>query len=132
MAQVITDRRDIDFVLYEQLDTEALLKEKKFSEFTRKTLDLIINEARSFALKELLPICAEGDREGVSFDNGEVKVPAGFHRAHKLYLEGEWTSLTEPVELGGQGLPPSVARLAGMVHVVHAGDVVGGDRAQGE
>ncbi|WP_054034036.1 acyl-CoA dehydrogenase [Desulfatitalea tepidiphila] len=110
MAQVITDRRDIDFILYEQLDTEALLKEKKYGAFTRKTLDLIINEARSFALKELLPICAEGDRQGVTFDNNEVKVPACFHRAHKLYLEGEWTSLTEPVELGGQGLPPSVAR----------------------
>ena len=110
MAQVITDRRDIDFVLYEQLDTEALLKEKRFSEFTRKTLDLIINEARSFALKELLPICAEGDREGVTFENNEVKVPASYHRAHKLFLEGEWTSLTESVEMGGQGLPPSVAR----------------------
>lgn len=110
MAQVITDRRDIDFVLFEQLDTETLLKEESYREFTRKTLDLIINEARSFALKELLPICAEGDRTGVTFDNGEVKVPASFHRAHELYLEGEWTSLTEPVELGGQGLPPSVAR----------------------
>ncbi|RJQ84500.1 MAG: acyl-CoA dehydrogenase [Desulfobacteraceae bacterium] len=110
MAQLITDRRDIDFVLFEQLDTEALLKEERYSGFTRKTLDLIINEARTFALKELLPVCAEGDRTGVTFENGEVKVPACFHRAHKLYLEGEWTSLTEPVELGGQGLPPSVAR----------------------
>ncbi|MFZ1985926.1 MAG: acyl-CoA dehydrogenase [Desulfatitalea sp.] len=110
MAQLITDRRDIDYVLFEQLDTEALLKTEKFSEFTRKTLDLIINEARTFALKELLPVCAEGDRQGVTLEDGVVKVPACYHRAHKLYIEGSWTSLSEPVELGGQGLPPSVAR----------------------
>ncbi len=110
MAQLIADRRDIDFVLYEQLDTEGLLSADKYKEFNRKTLDLIITEARSFALKELLPTCPDGDREGVKYEDGEVKVPASYHRGHKLYLEGEWTSLAEPVELGGQGLPPSVAR----------------------
>ena len=112
MAQLIADRRDIDFVLFEQLDTEALTKEKKYREFNRKTFDLIINEARSFALKELLPVNGEGDRQGVRLEDGVVKVPACYHRPHKLYLEGEWTSLSEPVELGGQGLPPSVARAA--------------------
>ncbi|MBR9981482.1 MAG: acyl-CoA dehydrogenase, partial [Desulfatitalea sp.] len=112
MAQLIADRRDIDFVLFEQLDTEALTKEEIYKGFNRKTFDLIINEARAFALKELLPINAQGDREGVILEDGEVKVPACYHRAHKLYLEGEWTSLEEPVELGGQGLPPNVARAA--------------------
>jgi alkylation response protein AidB-like acyl-CoA dehydrogenase len=112
MAQLIADRRDIDFVLFEQLDSEALTKEEKYKEFNRKTFDLIINEARNFALKELLPINAEGDRIGVTLEDGVVKVPPCYHRAHKLYLEGEWTSLSEPVELGGQGLPPNVARAA--------------------
>lgn len=112
MAQIIADRRDIDFVLFEQLDTEALTKEEKYKGFNRKTFDLIINEARAFALKELLPINAEGDRQGVTLEDGVVKVPACYHRAHKLYLEGEWTSLEEPEALGGQGLPPNVARAA--------------------
>jgi alkylation response protein AidB-like acyl-CoA dehydrogenase len=112
MAQLLANRRDIDFVLHEQLDTASLLEHEKYSEFNRKTLDLIINEARNFALKELLPANAPGDREGVSFEDGVVKVPACYHRPYKLYLEGEWTSLGEPVELGGQGLPPTVARAA--------------------
>jgi hypothetical protein len=110
MTQLITDRRDIDFILYEQLDTEALLQEERYRGFSRKTLDMMINEARNFALKELLPVCAEGDRQGVTLDNGVVTVPPCFQRAHKLYVEGSWTSLAEPEELGGQGLPPSVAR----------------------
>ena len=112
MAQFITNRRDIDFVLYEQFDVEALTQHEQYAEFNRKTIDLIIKEARNFALKELLPTNAEGDREGVSFEDGEVKVPQCYHRPYKLYLEGEWTSLSEPVEQGGQGMPPIVARAA--------------------
>jgi len=112
MAQFITNRRDIDFVLYEQFDVEALTQYDPYAEFNRKTIDLIIKEARNFALKELLPTNAEGDREGVSFEDGEVKVPQCYHRPYKLYLEGEWTSLSEPVEQGGQGMPPIVARAA--------------------
>ena len=41
MAQEIADRRDIDFVLYEQLDTEKLAKEKAFAGLNRKTFDMI-------------------------------------------------------------------------------------------
>ncbi|MCF8036281.1 MAG: acyl-CoA dehydrogenase [Desulfobacteraceae bacterium] len=112
MAQFITNRRDIDFVLFEQFDAGSLTQYEKYAEFNRKTIDLIINEARNFALKELLPTNAEGDREGVSFENGEVRVPQCYHRPYKLYLEGEWPSLSEPVEQGGQGMPPIVARAA--------------------
>ncbi len=105
MAQTIADRRDMDFVLYEQFNAEALVKHKKYSEFNRKTFDLTISEARSFALKEILPTYAEGDRTGVQFENGVVKVPECFRIPYKRFLEYEWTSLTEDPELGGQGFP---------------------------
>ncbi|MEZ4529367.1 MAG: acyl-CoA dehydrogenase N-terminal domain-containing protein, partial [Desulfobacterales bacterium] len=47
MAQTIADRRDVDFVLHEQLEVEKLSKHEKFAEFNRKTVDLIVNEARN-------------------------------------------------------------------------------------
>ena len=37
MTQVITDRRDIDFVLYEQFNVEELTQHEKFAEFNKKT-----------------------------------------------------------------------------------------------
>ena len=49
MAQQIADRRDIDFVLHEQFDAGALSEHEKFAEFNRKTIDLIISEARNLA-----------------------------------------------------------------------------------
>jgi hypothetical protein len=55
MAQVIADRRDIDFVLYEQLKADEMTRLEKFQDFNKKTFDMIITEARNFAIKELLP-----------------------------------------------------------------------------
>jgi hypothetical protein len=105
MAQQIADRRDVDFVLYEQLGIENLTRYKKFGDFNKKMFDMIISEARKLALKEILPTNAEGDEKGVVLDNGNVSVPECFHRPYKLLIEGEWTSMTELPELGGQGLP---------------------------
>ena len=67
MAQIIADRRDIDFVLYEQIKADELTRHERFAGLDRKTFDLIIQEARTFAVKEILPTFAEGDRRGVTF-----------------------------------------------------------------
>ncbi len=112
MAQEIADRRDIDFVIWEQMDGEALLTFEAYTEFNRKTCDMIITEARKIAIKEMLPTLQEGDNQGVRFDNGAVKVPDCFHRVHKLLLDGEWANLQEPTEMYGQGAPPLVASAA--------------------
>ena len=66
---------------------------------------MVITEARALAIKELLPLMAEGDETGVCFENGTVKVPPGFHRVYKLILEGEWNNLSVSQEIGGQGAP---------------------------
>jgi len=113
MAQVIADRRDIDFVLYEQLKTDEMTSLDKYKDFNKKTFDMIVTEARNFAIKELLPTNAEGDKEGLGFENGQVNVPQCFHRAYELYVEGEWTSLTEDPEWGGQGLPTNISQAVG-------------------
>ena len=36
MAQMIADRRDVDFVLHEQLNVAELAKNDKFQEFNKK------------------------------------------------------------------------------------------------
>ena len=112
MGQIIADRRDIDFVLYEQLNAEELVRHERYAGLDRKTFDLIITEARSLALKEILPTFSEGDRQGVSFDKGAVKVPDCYHRAFKLFCEGEWTAMTADPDIGGQGLPINVSQAA--------------------
>jgi len=112
MAQQIADRRDVDFVLYEQLRVEELSKHDLYSDFNKKTVDLIVSEARNLAIKEILPTQEEGDRLGTKFENGRVTVPESFHKAWELFKEGEWLAMIEDPEWGGQGMPRTVALAA--------------------
>ena len=113
MAQVIADRKDVDFVLHEQLNVDSLSKNRKYAEFNRKTIDLIVSEARNLAIKEILPTLKDGDEQGCRFENGQVFVPESFKRAYELFIEGEWLAMTEDPEYGGQGMPRTVALAAG-------------------
>jgi alkylation response protein AidB-like acyl-CoA dehydrogenase len=112
MAQVIADRRDVDFVLHEQLEVGQLSRHEKFAEFNPKTIDLIVTEARNLALKELLPYLREADEEGCTFDSGRVRVPKAFHRAYDLFRQGEWIAMCDDPAWGGQGMPATVALAA--------------------
>jgi len=119
MAQFIADRRDIEFVLHEQLQVEKLSKHERFAEFNKKTVDMIVNEARNLAVKEILPTQLLGDQEGCKFENGKVTVPESFHRAYEIIKEGEWVAMPESLEWGGQGMP-TVVSLAASDYLVGA------------
>ncbi len=81
MAQTVGDLRDINFVLFEQLGVDKMTEDEKYSDFNRKTFEMIIKEARKFSLKEILPTYSEGDKEGVKsadiFHASEVDVAGG-------------------------------------------------------
>ncbi|MBL0702346.1 MAG: acyl-CoA dehydrogenase [Desulfosarcina sp.] len=102
MAQLIADRRDVDFVVHEQL---GMVEDKLFEEFNKKTIDLIISEARNLAIKEILPTFKDGDEIGCKLENGKVTVPESFQHAWKLYCEGEWLAMCDDPDVGGQGMP---------------------------
>lgn len=109
MAQVIADRRDVDFVLYEQFEIEKLNKQPVFEDFNRKTTELIISEARNLAIKEMLPSLKLGDEEGCAFDKGRVRVPDSYGRLYRIFREGGWIAMCDSPEFGGQGMPATIA-----------------------
>ena len=112
MAQVVADRRDVDFVIHEQLNVEKLSEFERFKDFNKKTIDMVVSEARNLAIKELLPSLKEADEEGCTFDNGKVSVPKAFHRAYELFAQGEWIAMCDDPGWGGQGMPATVALAA--------------------
>ena len=113
MTQVISDRRDIEFVIHEQLEAETLADlNEDLADFNKKTIDLIISEAKNFAIKELLPANKDGDQQGCTLENGKVTTPDSFKRLYELFNEGEWLATTEDPEWGGQGMPRTVASVA--------------------
>jgi alkylation response protein AidB-like acyl-CoA dehydrogenase len=125
MSQFIADQREVDFILYELLRVDELLKEEQFADFSKKSFDMIIGEARKLALKEVLPTLAEGDRQGIRFENGKVRAPDSFHRARAMVREAELISLPEDPAWGGQGLPYQIS-IAVMDYVVGANYALSG------
>ncbi len=105
MSQLIADQKEIEFILYKQLNAEELLTFGKYKDFSKKTFNMIISEARKIGLNEILPTLVDGDRQGVHFENGKVTVPDSFHRARKVVREADLTSTMEDPQYGGQGIP---------------------------
>ncbi|MDA8141892.1 MAG: acyl-CoA dehydrogenase [Desulfobacteraceae bacterium] len=105
MAQQLADRRDQDFVIWEQFDNAKLLENEHYQGFDKKTCEMIITEGRKIALKEVLPTIREGDLEGVQLDSGVVTTPQSFKRAFELLRDNDWGNLSVPKEMGGQGAP---------------------------
>jgi len=113
MAQAIADRRDQEFVLHEMLSASDLANHELFEDFNKKTMDMVVSEARNLAVKELLPVNKEGDEQGCSLENGKVRIPESFHKVYELFCEGEWLAMCVDPEFGGQGMPQVLATVAG-------------------
>jgi hypothetical protein len=109
MSNLLVNTRDQQFVLFEQLDVEKLFESEKYADFSKDVVLMVQNEAEKLAVNVLMPIYAEGDREGCTFKDGKVSVPSSFHSAFKKYVEAGWLCPTESPDVGGQGLPVVVA-----------------------
>jgi alkylation response protein AidB-like acyl-CoA dehydrogenase len=111
MAQLIADKRDVDFVLHEQFSIGDFSEYEKFSDYNKKTIDMIMKEAVNLAVKEILPLQKISD-EGCVFDAGKVSVPTEYHKVYKNYCEGGWLAMYDDPDWGGQGMPKTVSLAA--------------------
>ena len=109
MSNLLVNTRDQQFVLFEQLGIDNLLKSDAFSSFSKNDLLMILNEAEKMAVNVITPTMAEGDKEGCTFKEGVVSVPRCFHEPYKKYTEAGWLCPAASPEVGGQGLPVSMA-----------------------
>ncbi len=74
---------------------------------------LILSEMARFVTAELVPINAEGDRQGCTFKQGQVFLPTALRQALATYGDGGWMGLTLPEHWGGQGLSPVLGGFTG-------------------
>jgi len=105
MAGLLSDDKDLQFVLFDLLHIQDLFKEERFKDWNEKAFRLIIDEARRFAEKILLPLNLDGDRIGAKFSEGRVLSVPGTREAYQDFVEGGWLTPCEDEALGGQGLP---------------------------
>ena len=113
MSNLLVNTRDQQFVLFEQLGIEKLFENEKFADFSKEMVLMMQSEAEKLAVNVLLPTYPDGDKEGCTFKDGKVSVPASFHDVFKKYVEAGWLCSMESPDVGGQGLPISVATACG-------------------
>jgi 3-(methylthio)propanoyl-CoA dehydrogenase len=96
--------RDMQFVLRELAGVDEVAKLPGFED-TSDVWESILEEAGSFATGVLDPLNRVADKEGCTWNNGEVTTPKGFKEAYKKFADAGWIGLPVPGEYGGQGLP---------------------------
>ncbi|MEN9705916.1 MAG: hypothetical protein RLZZ393_1795 [Pseudomonadota bacterium] len=100
--------RDMQFVLHELLGDERLAAYYSDVDYSGELADSIVEEAAKFGENVLEPLNRPGDVEGARWTPEGVLVPKGLKEAYAAYVEGGWTQLSVPGELGGQGMPHTV------------------------
>ena len=108
MSNLLVNRRDQEFLLYEQLGIEKLFR-NKFADYAKETVDMMLNEAEKMALEVILPTFEPSDKEGARLEDGVAYAPECFRDAYKKYCEAGWLCATQDPEVGGQNLPITVA-----------------------
>ncbi len=108
MGNLLVNRRDQQFLLYEQFGVDRLFEKKKFAEFSRDIAEMMLNEAEKLAVNDIVTTYQKGDQEGCRLKDGNVYVPSCYHDAYRKYIDGGWLSLTTDQKSGGQGAPLSI------------------------
>ncbi len=106
---LLSDLDDQMFILNQQLDIFEMAEQLPSMENVPnlKTLKLLLNEVRNFALKEILPTNAIGDTRGPSYsaEDGKVIVPIEFLKLWNDMAGNGFIAMTEDPDRGGEGLP---------------------------
>ncbi|HEX6103816.1 MAG TPA: acyl-CoA dehydrogenase [Alphaproteobacteria bacterium] len=101
--------REIRFTLEHVVGLARLREVSAPDSLAPELLDAVFEGAGRLAQEVLAPLQRVGDREGCRLENGVVTTPAGWRDAYALFVEGGWNGLPFPEEIGGQGLPWTVA-----------------------
>ncbi|MEO3891617.1 acyl-CoA dehydrogenase [Nonomuraea sp. B5E05] len=111
MGHYKSNVRDLEFNLFEVLGRSEILGTGPFAEVDEEVARSILDEVGRLATGVLADSFEEGDRHPPVFDaaTGSVRVPDGFKKSYKALADGGWTHLDLPAELGGPGIPRSLA-----------------------
>ncbi|GBF06383.1 acyl-CoA dehydrogenase [Deinococcus aerius] len=103
-------RRDLQFQLYEVLDTAALPGRPRFAEHSREVYDDILGLAYNVADRYFANHAREADLNEPHVVDGKVKLVPAAEQAMKAFREAGFFSAHADEELGGLQLPNVVAQ----------------------
>ena len=121
MPAPLMNDRDLDFLLYELFNVEALTHRTRYQDHDRHTFNEVINTAKAIAEKHFLPIRQKLDTHQPTFDGKKVHLIPELKRAINALNASGLGSATADYELEGMQLPPIIASVAGAYLTVAGG-----------
>lgn len=109
ISSKLLSRRDLDFLLYEVLDVEALTKRPRFAEHSRSTFDAAIELSAGLAAEFFAPHNKTSDQNEPRLENGVVRVIPEVKAALRAFGGAGLIAAAHDYELGGMQLPATVA-----------------------
>ncbi len=110
MSTGLIPRHELEFQLYEVLDTEGLLNRPRFADHSRETFDSAIETARRIAADKLQPHNRKGDVEEPRIENGKVRIIPEVKAALAAIAEAGFLAAHHDYDSGGSQLPWAVAQ----------------------
>src|SRR3954452_8159046 len=110
MSHYTANLRDLEFNLFEFLDTKDRFGTGPFEQMDAETARGVLAEIRRLAEGPLAESFTDADRNPPVFDPAthSVTLPESFKKSFRALDEGEWFRLDLPEELGGFGAPVSM------------------------
>ena len=110
-SQLLNDR-DIDFLLYEFLDSSALPQRPRYTEHNKEVFDATLNTAKGIAEKYFADHNQKGDTNEPAFDGEKVHLIPETKAAWDAFAEAGFLCAHQDFEEGGMQLPEVVLRTA--------------------
>lgn len=108
MADQLIPRREMQFQLYEVLDTAGLCSRTRFNEHNVETFNAVIDMAEKMAEEKFLPHNATADKNEPTFDGTKVSMIDEVKDAFDTYRDAGFIAGHFDFEEGGMQLPVTV------------------------
>ncbi len=110
MVSLLLSRRDLDFLLHEWLDVEALTKRQRFADHSRESFDDVLDLAEQIATEHFAPHNRLSDAREPVFDGEKVHLIPEIGKALAVFRQAGLLAGTLDAELGGLQLPAVVGQ----------------------
>jgi 3-(methylthio)propanoyl-CoA dehydrogenase len=111
MSEYQAPLSDMQFVLRELADLNAVAQLPGFEDVSQELAEAILAEASKFAGDVLSRLNQSGDIEGARWQGGRVLTPSGWQEAYARFVADGWNAISCPSEFGGQNQPRVLSAL---------------------
>jgi len=109
---MIVHRRDLDFLMFEFLELESLMRLPRFASIDREAVSAVLDSAQAVAEAMFLPIAGTLDAHEPHVEGGKVKIMAEVGAALSAFAEAGFFAAAFDEDVGGLQLPYTVTTAA--------------------